>query len=279
MSESSELPLLIDPQQLHRQLGAPRLRVVDLSPRELFERHHVPGAVHLPYGALVRSEPPVGGLLPDMETLAATLGAMGIDQHTHVIALDAEGGGAAGRLMWTLETLGHRQVSLLDGGLGAWLNEGYPVETGSPVSVEETTFVPAPNSGPVADADYIQRRLEAADFATLDARSWPEFTGAMARAARGGHIPGARHYEWTQAMDRARNLRLRPLDTVRAELVDCGITPEREVVVYCHTHHRSAFSYALLRILGYPAPKGYPGSWSDWGNRSDTPVETSATGI
>jgi thiosulfate/3-mercaptopyruvate sulfurtransferase len=279
MSPSSELPLLLDPQELQRQLGAPGLRVVDLSPRELFERHHVPGSVHLPYAALVHSEPPVGGLMPAIDALASTMATLGIGEKTHVVALDAEGGGAAGRLIWTLEALGHRRVSLLDGGLGAWLNEGYPVEAGSPPCVEQTTFVAAPDNGPIADADYIQRRLDAADFATLDARSWLEFTGAIARATRGGHIPDARHYEWTQAMDRERNLRLRPLDTVRAELVGCGITPEREVVVYCHTHHRSAFSYALLRILGYPAPRGYPGSWSDWGNRSDTPVETSATDV
>ena len=110
----------------------------------------------------------------------------------------------------------------------------------------------------------------------LDARSPGEYDGTTVRSARGGHIPGAVHYEWTRAMDRTRNLRLRPLAELTDELALQGITPGHEVVTYCHTHHRSAYSYAVLRILGYARVRGYPGSWSDWGNREDTPVGTTA---
>lgn len=274
---STRLPLLLDPARLADHLDDSGLQVIDLSPAEVFREHHVPGATHVPYTMLVASQPPVGGLLPGTELLERVLTAAGVAPGVHVVAMDGEGGGAAGRLLWTLEHLGHDAVSLLDGGLHAWVKEGYPLESGAGARPVAGGFRAAEETHPcAADAEYIMGRLEARDFVCLDARSPGEFEGSDVRAARGGHIPGARNYEWTRAMDRSRNLRLRPLEDLRAELADLDVTEDREVVAYCHTHHRSALSYALLRILGFPRVRGYPGSWSDWGNRDDTPVETGA---
>ncbi len=266
-------PRLLEPAALADILTDPAVRVVDLGPGEVFREHHVPGAVHLPYTELVRSRPPVGGLLPDPDTLLDVLRAAGIGPGVDVVAMDAEGGGAAGRLMWTLDVVGHDRCALLDGGLRAWVREGFPVEQGPGTRPPRGDLEPARRDAALREAEGIMARLGEPDFVCLDARSAGEYQGSMVRAARGGHIPGAAHYEWTEAMDPARNLRLRPLDAVRAELESLGVTPDREVVTYCHTHHRSAFSYALLRLLGYPRVAGYPGSWSDWGNRGDTPVE------
>lgn len=273
MPESDNLPLLLDPAALAERLDDPSIRVIDLSPGEVFGEHHVPGAVHLPYGELVTSRPPVGGLLPDDASLLRVLRAAGIGPGIQVVAMDAEGGGAAGRLMWTLDALGHEPTAILDGGLRAWVHEGYPLETGAGANPESGKLEATGQRDNVRVAGNIMGRLSDGDFICLDARSTGEYHGNSVRAARGGHIPGAAHYEWTRAMDPERDMRLRPLDDVRAELEALGIKPDREVVAYCHTHHRSAFSYALLRILGYPRVAGYPGSWSDWGNRDDTPVE------
>ncbi|MEX1081954.1 MAG: sulfurtransferase [Halofilum sp. (in: g-proteobacteria)] len=270
---SERLPLLVQPEELAARLGEPGLRVIDLSPGDIFRQQHVPGSVHLPYGEIVASRPPVGGLLPEQDLLERVLRSAGIDSDARIVALDAEGGGAAGRLMWTLEIYGFDNVSLLDGGLQAWVNEGFPTETGAPASVPDSDLTLDEPQDHIADARFIMERLDHENFLTLDARSPEEYAGTAVRAARGGHIPGAVHYEWTRAMDRSRNLRLRPADELRDELARLGITPEREVAVYCHTHHRSALSYAMLRILGFERVHGYPGSWSDWGNRDDTPVE------
>ena len=272
------LPLLVQPGELHAHLSDPRIRVIDLSPAERFAAGHIPGALHLHYAALVAQRPPVGGLLPAPAELEVLWARLGIGPDTHVVALDAEGGAAAGRLLWTLEAMGHGPGSLLDGGIAAWHAEGLPV-TRARSREAPAAAGPLPTPAPAtasADAAYILERLGDSGLRLLDARSAEEFAGTSVRAARGGHIPGARHYEWTRGMDPARHLRLRPAAAIHDELAALDITPAHEVVVYCHTHHRSAFSYWMLRVLGFPRVRGYPGSWSDWGNRDDTPVETGA---
>lgn len=270
----SPLPLLLEPAELAERLDDDNLRIVDLSPGEIFAEHHVPGAQHLAYSALTHSRPPVAGLVPPEEDLVASFSALGIGPQTHVIAMDAEGGGAAGRLLWTLELLGHERVSMLDGGLRAWVYEGFPIERGPAVPPTPATFESHRTPEREANAEWILGQQDRRDLCVLDARSAEEYRGLSVRAARAGHIPGAVHFEWTRGMDRERNLRLRDHAQLRDDLAALGITPDREIVTYCHSHHRSAFSYAMLRALGYQRVRGYPGSWSDWGNRDDTPVES-----
>jgi len=188
-----------------------------------------------------------------------------------VVAYDDEGGGRAARLIWTLEVLGHRRFSLLNGGLIAWANERHQLVSGQE-RPEPAQFRAEIDTNPIADAEYILERLRRPDLALIDARSQEEYTGLKRFAARGGHIPGAVHWDWLRAMDQRRNLRLRPLEELRQELADLGVRAEQTVVTYCQTNHRSSLVYVVLKALGYPEAKGYPGSWSDWGNRTDTPV-------
>ena len=105
-----------------------------------------------------------------------------------------------------------------------------------------------------------------------DARSPAEYNGEKLYAARGGHIPGAVNIEWTDFMDPGHNLRLRTIAELRSLLEEKGFGTDKTVVAYCHTHHRSAHTWFVLKYLGYHA-RGYEGSWSDWGNREDTPIE------
>ncbi|NIR31046.1 MAG: sulfurtransferase [Gammaproteobacteria bacterium] len=269
---ASGLPLILEPDQLRERLGAPELLVVDLCRPEVYAAVHVPGAVHLDYGAIVASRPPVGGLLPDAEVLARALSALGLAPEHHVVAYDDEGGGKAARLLWTLDVLGHVEHSLLNGGLHAWANEGHPVSN-EPVVAEASDYVASIGREHQADKDYILARLEDPDMVLVDTRTPEEYRGERVLARHGGHIPGAVNMDWMQAMDQSRNLRLKPDAELRSLLDQRGVTPDKEIVTYCQTHHRSAHTYVVLKALGFPRLRGYPGAWSEWGNLPDTPLE------
>ena len=270
------LALVLPPEALDAARARDGVVLVDVGSPESYVKQHLPGAVFLEYAWIVDRDPPRMGLLPPPEQLARVLGALGITPETHVIAYDDEGGGRAARLLWTLDVIGHRRFSLLDGGLQAWAGEGRPLETAIHVPRPAHYPVPAVSGQGMATREEILARLGDPGQVLLDARSEAEYTGRKVLAQRGGHIPGAVHYEWTRAMDRQRHLRLRPAEALRDELAALGVTPDREVVTYCQTHHRSALSYIVLKWLGFPRVKGYAGSWSDWGNAADTPVETGA---
>ncbi len=265
------LPPLIEPEALEALLGRDDLLIVDLSRSDVHARAHVPGAVHLEYGRLVLGAPPAPGRLPDPGRLRQVLGEIGVSPERPLVVYDDEGGGKACRLLWTLSLFG-LAGSLLNGGLHAWANEEHPLEqarnTPAPTTID-TPFDPSP----AVEADYLLARLGDPELALLDARSAEEFSGERRYAMRGGHIPGAVNLDWQASLDPDRNLRLRPESELRALLTGRHITPEREVVCYCQTHHRSSHSWYVLKLLGYPRVKGYPGSWAEWGNRLDTPVE------
>lgn len=265
--------LLVEPRWLAARLDAAELRIVDLRKPENYAQQHVPGAIHLPHGRIVRKQPPAGGLLPSPGDFAALMGELGIANHHRVIAYDDEGGGWAARLIWTLHAYGHRRAGVLDGGATAWMAEGHPLQD-TIAEYPRATFTPSLDESVIADFDYVVRAMHQPDHALLDARSLDEYTGARRNAERGGHIPGARHLEWTDLMDRERNLKLRAPAAIRAMLGALGIEHSQEVIVYCQTHHRSALNYLALKTLGFEHVRAYPGSWSEWGNRTDAPVAT-----
>ncbi len=266
------LPLLIEPDQLLPRLDDTSLLVIDCSSRQHFDQAHIPGSVHLPPARLQCGIKPASGKLPDRQALSALFSQMGLTPDTHVIAADDEGGGWAGRLLWTLECIGHRQYSLLNGGLLAWIDEGFPVSRDAPSTGPSDYNVATIDTGPIASLEDILVQLESSDFAIWDARSREEYEGSKVLAQRGGRIPGAAHLEWTELMDKTRNLRLLPLPEIEAMLQRQGLTPEKHIVTHCHTHHRSGLSWFVGKLLGYPRIQGYDGSWSEWGNHSDTPV-------
>ncbi|WP_434699350.1 rhodanese-like domain-containing protein [Pseudomonas sp. D1-1] len=270
MPDFSGLPLVIEPSELRPRLDAPELILVDLTSAARYSNGHIPGARFVDPKRTQLGQPPAPGLLPAKADLEVLFGELGHNPNAVYVVYDDEGGGWAGRFIWLLDVIGHSNYHYLDGGLLSWLDEGLPV----------STEMPAPGAGPVslvlhdeptATREYLQGRLGAADLAIWDARGPLEYSGEKVVAARGGHIPGAVNFEWTAGMDPTRNLRIRK--DMPEILEQLGITPDKEIVTHCQTHHRSGFTYLVAKALGYPRVKGYAGSWGEWGNHPDTPIE------
>jgi thiosulfate/3-mercaptopyruvate sulfurtransferase len=271
---TEKFPLVVEPDVLEAHLSDDDLIIVDLSKTQQYTQAHVPGALHMDYRLVVTAHPPIMGLLPETEQLQAIAATLGLQPDKTVVAYDEEGGGKAARLLWTLHAMGHTHVALLNGGIHAWANENHPLESAVHAAEPPDQYPVHINEEVIARRNFILTNLENESIALLDTRTTYEYTGAKKFAERGGHIPGAVNMDWVLLMDQSNNYKLKPAETIDAMLSDLGMSKDKEVVVYCQSHHRSALTYIALKFLGYNKVRGYPGSWSDWGNAPDTPVET-----
>jgi thiosulfate/3-mercaptopyruvate sulfurtransferase len=270
MTAFSDLSLVIEPADLTARLHAQELILVDLTSAARYAEGHIPGARFVDFKRTQLGQPPAPGLLPPKAQLEALFGELGHRPDAVYVVYDDEGGGWAGRFIWLLDVIGHHHYHYINGGLPAWLAEGRELSQDTPPVVGG----PLPltlHDEPTATHAYLQSRLGAEDLAIWDARSPEEYRGEKVLAAKGGHVPGAVNFEWTAGMDKARALRIR--EDMPQILQQLGITPDKEVITHCQTHHRSGFTYLVAKALGYPRVKGYAGSWSEWGNLPDTPVE------
>lgn len=273
MTNSIDLPLLIEADQLEPLLGHPKLLILDTCDTEKYRKYHIPGAIHIPPKALQCGSQPVPGKLPSTEQLTELFSNVGLNGDKHVVVYDDEGGGWAGRLIWTLDVIGHKNYSYLNGGLFAWGNERHSLES-APPQIKKTDYAITINKTVIAEVEDIIPQLGNEDFAIWDARSAAEYDGSKVLAQRGGHIPGAVNIDWLELMDRNNNLRLVDLKPLQQRLNECGLDKNKHIVTHCQTHHRSGLTYLAMKILGYKNIQAYHGSWSEWGNREDTPIET-----
>lgn len=271
MSVFAELPLVIEPAELASRLDAPELILVDLTSVARYAEGHIPGAHFVDPKRTQRSQSSVPGLAPEKAQLEQLFSEIGHNPDAVYVLYDDEGGGWAGRFIWLLGVISHSRYHYLNGGLLAWIAEDLPLSTEQPAlgsgPIELTL-----SDTPTATREYVQSRLGAPDLAIWDARGVNEYNGTKVIAAKGGHIPGAINFEWTTGMDPSRALRIR---SDMAEVLQAlGITPDKEIITHCQTHHRSGFTYLVAKALGYPNVKAYAGSWGEWGNHPDTPVES-----
>lgn len=264
---------VVTPQILSTQLNQQDLLLIDTRPLSEYQQAHIPHAVHFDIQHASRSMAPVSGLLPSPEFFSQQLTAIGVDSQKQLIIYDNNGGPSAGRLVWTLATYGHPNAVMLDGGMYTWLAEGYPVDRRT-VHTKPGKFYSTYIPDYVADRHEILSKLQKPDILILDTRSAEEFSGKIARSTRGGHIPGAVNLDWNETKNPDMHMQFKAPATLNKMLTNRGITPDKEIITYCQSHQRSALMWVLLRNLGYQNVKGYPGAWSDWGNRNDTPVES-----
>ncbi len=269
----AQLSLLLEPDQLLTQLGKNNLLIIDLSELETHRAYHVPGAVHLPYELLTRELPAAPGKLPAEAPLSQTLNLIGLTAKHHVVAYDNGDNSEACRLLWTLDLIGHKHYSLLNGGLTAWLDERHPTESGIATTEPGEQRYSYQSDAPSVDLLYMLQNLNNDKIQLIDARTPEEFEGELVRSQRGGHIPGAINLDHRHLLSPEHSMRLKSKSELQSSINELKLKPKQEIITYCHTHRRSALVYIALKSLGFSNLKAYPGSWDEWGNNLDTPIE------
>lgn len=269
-----ELGLLIDADVLVKHLDDSNLIIVDLTRQSVYEQLHLPKAIHVKPKQLLYHQELVSGLLPDAARLQSLINDLQITPEHHVVAYDDEGGAWASRLLWNLHCAGFHQTSLLNGGIHAWLTAGYPTTIVPHVAMTDlNTFTVDLSKQDEYRIQYkaLKENVAQQNIQIWDCRTFDEYTGIKRSARLAGHLPNAKHYEWSTALDRKNYLKLHSLDKIRQQLESIGFNLNEPVVVYCQSHHRSAFAYMIGRLLHWQI-YAYDGAWSEWGNILSNPT-------
>jgi len=275
---------LVTTEWLAANLGQPGLVVFDATkylPNEPkdgkaeFLKAHIPGARFFDIDEVADPDTDLPHMVPTPGRFAKLLGAMGVGNDTRVVFYDQKGLASAARGWWLMGLFGHDNAAVLDGGLPKWLAESRPTEDGAAKPHAPATFRP----------DYRPTRLRGvgdviANVATqaelvLDARAAGRFTGAVPEpraGMRSGHMPGAANIPYTDLLNADGTFK--PAADLKARFAAAGVDGSRPVVTSCGSGVTACILTLGLRLSGLPEGAVYDGSWTEWGGRADTPVET-----
>jgi thiosulfate/3-mercaptopyruvate sulfurtransferase len=239
---------------------------------DLYQQGHIPGAAFVDLDADLAGPPGTGGRhpLPAPEAFQAAMRRVGVDGGRPLVVYDAADSTAAARAWWLLRYFSHPAVGVLDGGLAAWMRDGFELERGSGDPGRVGDFRARPGGMPVLNADGAAR--VAADGVLLDARAPERFRGQTEPIDPvAGHIPGARNRPTVRNLD--ADGRFAPAAALREQFGQLGVRGDAEVGAYCGSGVTAAHEVLALELAGYRASL-YPGSWSDWINDPARPVAT-----
>ena len=275
---------LVTTDWLAAELGKPDLVVFDATkylPNEPkdgvaeFRRAHIPGARYFDIDRIADTDTDLPHMVPTPGRFAKLMGELGVANTSRIVFYDQKGLASAARGWWLMGLFGHDAAAVLDGGLPKWQRENRPVEAGDPSSPSSTIYRPDYRAARLRGVGDIIGNVETQAELVLDARAAGRFTGETPEpraGMRSGHIPGSASLPYTDLLNADGTFR--SPEAIRDRFAQAGVTAGRPVVTSCGSGVTACILTLGLRLAGLPEGSVYDGSWTEWGGRSDTPVET-----
>jgi len=264
---------LVDTEWVMENLENEDIRLIDVSNnRATYAEGHIPGAIFIDWREeLTNPDDAVEGQILTQEAFEALLSERGISNDHTVVLYDNTSNLFSTRAYWVFAYYSHENIKLYNGGTLAWEAADQPLST-EDVAYEPTEYVAGEiNEAVRADYDDVIASIDDENVVTCDTRSAGEFDGTDVRAERGGTIPGASHLEWTSAVNEDGTFR--PAPELAGLFYAQGFTPDKEILTFCQTGVRGAHTwFVLTELLGYPNVRNYDGSWAEYGNNPDSPI-------
>jgi thiosulfate/3-mercaptopyruvate sulfurtransferase len=257
--------MFISTQELEKINQNDSVLVLDARSYKDYSNGHIPGAVSLDLFSFHWADTSQKGIVSFGQHMRKILSYAGVDEKKKIIFYDDVTGMLAARGVWMCLYFSHPDVQLLDGGLSKWTRENLP-------TVKESTIYKPSQLTTQIDPSIIigfeELNENLGKVTIIDARSPDEFNGTIPRAARGGHIPTAKNIDWNNNLDNSGKLKS---DSELESLYQ--MDKEAPIVTYCQGAYRAANSYLSLKKIGFKNIKVYLGSWGEWGNNLDLPIE------
>ncbi len=274
--EGSAIGPLIEVGQLSKVLEHQNIKLVDLRPLEVYQNGHIPKAIQLWRPDIQDSTHSTSGIRASRSQLQYLVQSKGLNQGDHIVIYDDKGDVDAARLWWLLKLYGYHTVSLLNGGLQAWEINGLQLTN----SIQETRQIgniqlETPNHMFLVDHQKVLAAVGNKNYKIIDARSAEEYSGRHQKsgAQRSGRIPGSIFFEYSQTLD--ENAKFLESEELIELISSYGISAEDSLIVYCQSGVRSShLSFVLHELMNYPYVANYDGSWIEWSQNLNLPIET-----
>ena len=242
-----------------------------------YETGHIPGAVGWNWKTQLQDQ--YRRTIATQDDFEKLLQESGIDNDTSVVLYGDNNNWFAAWAYWLLKYYGHNDVKILDGGRKKWVNENRELTKEVPQYSSTNYKVKDVREEYRAYRDEIKENLDNNNVGLVDVRSPDEYSGKILApeglnelSQRAGHIPGANNIPWSKAVNEDGTFKSK--EELQKLYEEQGITPDKKVIAYCRIGERSAHSWFVLNeLLDFPEVKNYDGSWTEWGNLIDAPIE------
>src|SRR6185503_16213074 len=272
--------VLVDTSWTEDHLKDPNVRIaeVDYDPKANYDLGHIPGSVLFDWKKDIND--PLSRNIISKESCEELLKKSGINQDSTLILYGDFNNWFAAFAFWVFKYYGYKDVRIMNGGRKKWLEEDRSIDKIIPTYQTGNFKASNPDEKIRTYLNHVSESLKNNQSILVDVRSPPEFTGEVTapaeypteHAQRGGHIPSAINVPWGKAVNEDGTFKS-PEDLMKL-YKENGIIPEKEVISYCRIGERSSHTWFVLKyLLGYPNVKNYDGSWTEWGNMIDNPIE------